>query len=53
MTFLAAYPLGDGFALTQATARLLLITVFVRTRSLLSGVVLHTILDTFSNLIRF
>jgi membrane protease YdiL (CAAX protease family) len=39
--------------LTQAAAGLLLITVFVRTRSLLSGVVLHTILDTFSNLISF
>jgi hypothetical protein len=38
--------------LTQAVVGLLLVTVFVRTRSLLSGVVLHTILDTFSNLIR-
>ena len=39
--------------LTQATLGLLLITVFVRTRSLLSGIILHTNLDTFGNLIRF
>jgi membrane protease YdiL (CAAX protease family) len=39
--------------LMQATLGLLLITVFVRTRSLLSGIILHTILDTFGNLIRF
>ena len=39
--------------LTQAVVGLLLITVFVRTRSLLSGVVLHTILDTYGSLIQF
>ena len=39
--------------LTQAILGLLLITVFVRTRSLWSGIILHTILDTFGNLIRF
>ncbi len=37
----------------QAVIGLLLITVFMRMRSLLSGVVLHTVLDSFGNLFRF
>ena len=37
----------------QAVIGLLLITVFMRTRSLLSSVVLHTVLDSFGNLFRF
>jgi len=39
--------------LTQAALGLLLITMFVRTRSLLSGVIVHTIVDTFGNLVSF
>lgn len=37
-----------SMVLTQAVLGLLLTIIFVRTRSLLSGVVLHSVLDTFS-----
>jgi membrane protease YdiL (CAAX protease family) len=39
--------------LSQAAIGIVLVVVFVRTRSLLPGIVLHTIMDTYGSLIRF
>ena len=39
--------------LTQASLGVLFVVVFLRTRSILAGVVIHTMLDTFSSLTGF
>jgi membrane protease YdiL (CAAX protease family) len=39
--------------LSQAAIGIVLVVVFVRTRSLLPGIILHTIMDTYGSLIRF
>jgi len=39
--------------LSQAAIGIVLVVVFVRTRSLLPGIILHTIVDTYGSLIRF